>query len=223
MEFDRERNAAAANNRGCAPGRIRAGKTGIHRECTIRPAVRRGGHVCRIRLALRFRLLLNRPRMRRENSIQPLRAALQLSSVIGAVEVALRRSDQSIRPNPPPLEATDAHSIPRASGTRIGAGQRPVILGAFLPQLQPVHRQVQIRERSHKRLSEFRNRLSTHRRSITVGGQRPISGIKRSHTVPIPAAPRSRVTRRKLPQFGRINLHRPMVSTPPKRPHSAPD
>jgi len=99
----------------------------------------------------------------------------QLPPVIGVVEVALRRSDQPIRSHPPLLETADANSIPRASGTGVDAGQRPVILGGFLPHLQLVHCKVQIRERSHKRLSEFRNRVSPHCRSITVDGQRPIS------------------------------------------------
>lgn len=61
MDFGREQFAAAANNPGRAPSRIRAGKTSIRRERAIRSAGRhRGRHICRIHLALRFRLLLNR-------------------------------------------------------------------------------------------------------------------------------------------------------------------
>jgi len=122
----------------------------------------------------------------------------QLPPVIRAVKLSLRRRDQSIRSHPPPLEAADAHSIPRPSGPGVGASQGPVIVGAFIPHLQLVHNKVQIRERSHKRSREFRNRVSPHCRSIAVDGQRPIGRIKSSYTVRIPAAPRRRIAHCKI-------------------------
>ena len=133
----------------------------------------------------------------------------QLSPVIRAVKLSLRRRDQSIRPHPPPLEAADAHSIPRPSGPGVGASQGPVIVGAFIPHLQLVHNKVQIRERSHKRSREFRNRVSPHCGSFAVDGQRPIGRIKSSHTVPIPAAPCRCIAQCKFPHLAQVCFHRP--------------
>ena len=48
--------------------------------------------------------------------------------VFGAIEVALRGGDESIRSNLPNLEATDANPVSRASQPGVGAEQRPVIL-----------------------------------------------------------------------------------------------
>jgi hypothetical protein len=51
--------------------------------------------------------------------------------VCGAIEVALRGGDESIRSNLPNLEATDANPCP-APPVRCGADQRPVILNTVV-------------------------------------------------------------------------------------------
>jgi|HubBroStandDraft_2_1064218.scaffolds.fasta_scaffold1083606_1 hypothetical protein len=52
--------------------------------------------------------------------------------VFGAIEVALRGGDESIRSNLPNLEATDANPVSGASRPGVGADQRPVMLNAVL-------------------------------------------------------------------------------------------
>lgn len=94
----------------------------------------------------------------------------ELPPVIGAVELALRRNDQSILSQSPSLEAADAHSIPSTPWPVVCAGQRPVILSTFFPHLQLIHCEVQIRERRYEGLRQFGDRPSPHCGSFAVHG-----------------------------------------------------
>ena len=86
MQFDRERFAAAAHNRGRTASPIRARQSNIRRKRTIRSPARRGGHVRHLCLALRFRLLLKCSGLR-----QKLSVILAGKRVSLRLELSLRR------------------------------------------------------------------------------------------------------------------------------------
>lgn len=76
-------------------------------------------------------------RRRRNRAIDPFcHAAVELTTVFGATEVALRGGDESIRSNLPDLEATDANPVSGPSRPGVGADQRPVILNAVLEAIR---------------------------------------------------------------------------------------
>lgn len=94
--------------------------------------------------------------------------------VFGAVEVALRGGDESIRSNLPKFEATDANLMSSASRPGVGADQRPVVLSVVTLHKHLVHDHPQIRENSHERLSYFRDCAAPNRGSAIIDGQRAI-------------------------------------------------
>ena len=80
---------------------------------------------------------------------------MKLALVVGGVEVALRRGDESIGCELPFLEATEADAVAGAARAGVGANECPVIFDAIALNEDVVHGQMQIWKCRHESLHHF--------------------------------------------------------------------
>jgi hypothetical protein len=136
-----------------------------------------------------------------------LGTVLELTLVFGAIEMALRGSNESIRSHLPELEATDANPMSSASRSVVCADQSPVILSPITPHKHLVHDYSQIRERSHKGLSDFGDCGAPNRWRAIIDGERAMGGMEGGDACAVVAAPRGGVTLGKVAQLVLLHFH----------------
>src|SRR4029077_888658 len=97
-------------------------------------------------------------------------AALKLTLVVGAVEMAPRFRDKSVATDRPHFVTTDTHRLPSAPRTGVRAGQRPVVYRAIALRLDVVHQHLQVWKRRHERLRSHSDGFTALRGSVGIDG-----------------------------------------------------
>src|SRR5262249_39783528 len=103
----------------------------------------------------------------------------------------------------PSLEPADPNFISRSG---MSADQRPMVVRSIILHHNVVHDHPQIREVSHERSSNLRDRCPPRRRIAIVHRERALGREKRSHTCRILATPRSGIALRKISDFDAVHF-----------------
>src|SRR5262249_52507423 len=114
------------------------------------------------------------------------RYALQLSFVLGSIEMAIRFRNQARVVNLPQFAAADPNVISRS---RMRASQCPVKCGSVSAQLDLVECDPHVRKIAHESARTFRNGSSSGRWRAVVHAERAILGEERGYAFRIVTAP----------------------------------
>src|SRR5260370_31129456 len=140
---------------------------------------------------------------------RPLRghSFFHLPTILGRVEMALRRGNQAVAPQTPFLKATNADPVAGPFRSCIRATNIPLILGLVAPYQQVIHYHPKLRISGHERLRHLGDRGPSDGWRVVVHAQRPVLREEGSHTRGIPAAPSRSVTRREISQLRHVRSH----------------
>src|ERR1019366_5565217 len=115
---------------------------------------------------------------------------LDLTLILGAVEVAQRLGDEAVSTDPPLLETAEANPLPSPSRPGVGADERPAVHSVVTFYGQFVHDDCHVGERGHESLSHLGDGTTTNSRRSVIDTERSAGRVEGSHTRGILAPPR---------------------------------
>src|SRR6266403_4868329 len=120
--------------------------------------------------------------------------------------MSLRLRNKSILSDLPLFETAESNTIPSAAWPSIGAYKSPVVHLAIAFNTDVAHQQLHVRKRGHESLRYLGDGAAPGGQSA-IDAERAVPGEKRTHARGLPAAPRRRITLRKISQLSNFRLH----------------